>query len=90
MELVSRGLQQYTEAYTHGADAPNLANTEHFFGISSSPDLVHPEMRSYASRLKLLPQLWLEVFLAAQEVTATKVKGNGKKDGRGCGARQSP
>ena len=51
MELVSRRLQQYTEAYAHGADCPNWASAKHFSGSSSSLDLVPPEMRSFASRL---------------------------------------
>ena len=51
MELVSRRLQQNTEACAHGADAPNWASAKHFSGSSSSLDLVPQEMRSYASRL---------------------------------------
>ena len=48
MELVSRRLQQHTEAYAHGADASNWASARHFSGSSTSLDL---EMQSYASRL---------------------------------------
>ena len=45
MELVSRRLQQYTEANPHGTDAPNWAGAKHISGVSSSLDLVLPEMR---------------------------------------------
>ena len=51
MELVSRRLQQHTEACAHGADRTNWARAKHFSSSSSSLDLVPPETRSCASRL---------------------------------------
>ena len=37
MELVSRRLQQYTEAYAHGGDAPNEASAK-YFSLGASGD----------------------------------------------------
>ena len=44
-ELVSRRLQQYTEAFAHGADASNWAGAKQFSGSRFSLDLVPVEVR---------------------------------------------
>ena len=51
MEVLTRRLLQYVEAYAHGAENPNWSSAKHFAGSASAMDLVPAEMRSYASRL---------------------------------------
>ena len=40
MEVATRRLLQYVEAYSHGADQPNWQSAKYFGGTSSAMDLV--------------------------------------------------
>ena len=51
MELVSRRLQQHTEAYAHGADAVDWARAKLFSAAPPLLTLVPPKMRSCAGRI---------------------------------------
>ncbi|CAK0825411.1 unnamed protein product, partial [Prorocentrum cordatum] len=51
LEVVSRRLLQYVEAYAHGAENANWGAAKHLGGTTNPLDLVPDALRSYASRL---------------------------------------
>ncbi len=51
LEVITRRLLQYVEAYVHGAENPNWSSAKHISGTTSALDQVPEEMRTCASRL---------------------------------------
>jgi hypothetical protein len=51
LEVVSRRLLQYVEAYAHGSEHPNWNAAKHIGGGDDSLSLMPEEMRTFASRL---------------------------------------
>ncbi len=78
LEVITRRLLQYVEAYAHGAENPNWSSAKHFSGTASALDLVPEEMRTYASRL------------SKEEAELESLRARAKAPGAASGAAGAP
>ncbi|CAK0906248.1 unnamed protein product, partial [Prorocentrum cordatum] len=84
LEVVSRRLLQYVEAYAHGAENANWGAAKHLGGTTNPLDLVPDALRSYASRLSKEEQ-----ELEALRMRS-RVPGAAPADGAGAAAAALP